>query len=229
MEEKLFPEVEPGQYFWLRDGSHLKSLVDLHGALERIDEETYRYHANENKNDFSNWVKEVHKNNWLANDISNSTTKEDAAIIVGDLINKVRGVKPLVTNDDKMFNLFKEKPLVTLSNKVIKGFSKRPLKTMDRRVFDLTHNSVVRKIEAPKLKDLRTFAPNRKKTLTREIEPVNKVSLEYLRFKKKSGVNTLSTPPINLKKDVEKTKPKIQESKPQNNRMLDEMKEVFGN
>lgn len=51
--------AEGDQRFWVCDGQILSNLKDMAGALGRMSDETYRYHANPEKNDFAKWVDEV--------------------------------------------------------------------------------------------------------------------------------------------------------------------------
>lgn len=61
MDEKIkidmLKEVPKENYFYLVNGTALKSLNELKAALVDMDNETFRHHVNEERNDFSNWVK----------------------------------------------------------------------------------------------------------------------------------------------------------------------------
>jgi hypothetical protein len=56
MNEKLVNTVRP---FVCHNGAHLNSVKDLALALEDMDENVYRYHVTENKNDFATWISET--------------------------------------------------------------------------------------------------------------------------------------------------------------------------
>lgn len=70
-------EIKPEEYFRLSNGRVLKNLNELLNALKSMDEETFEFHVNENKNDFGNWVKDVFKDEELAKSIFNFKTRED--------------------------------------------------------------------------------------------------------------------------------------------------------
>ena len=70
-------EIKPEEYFRLGNGRILKNLNELLNALKSMNEETLKFHVNEQKNDFGNWVKYVFKDEELTNSIFNSKTKED--------------------------------------------------------------------------------------------------------------------------------------------------------
>ncbi len=64
--DKLFEDVKPEHYFFVCDGTVVKNLLDLVDALEYMDDYTFRYHVNEHKNDFYNWIKDVFQEEELA-------------------------------------------------------------------------------------------------------------------------------------------------------------------
>ena len=45
--------------FWVHEGPALKNLVDLRDLLRSLRDETFKFHVNELKNDFSNWIRRV--------------------------------------------------------------------------------------------------------------------------------------------------------------------------
>ncbi len=69
--------IPPEHYFNLANGQVLKDLTELKNALKTMDENTFSHHVNENRNDFANWVKDVIKDENLAEQISHARTKED--------------------------------------------------------------------------------------------------------------------------------------------------------
>lgn len=71
--------VSPEEQFWCHDGRYLKNLEELRVALEQMTEETFRYHSNETKSDFSNWVRDVIGDEKLSSDLRKSTTRVQAA------------------------------------------------------------------------------------------------------------------------------------------------------
>jgi hypothetical protein len=74
--------------FWVCDGKVLKNLYDLSAALEEMSDESYGYHANLEKNDFSSWVKEVLKEPGLASSLRRAKSRADALNLVK---NRLRG------------------------------------------------------------------------------------------------------------------------------------------
>ena len=72
--------------FWCSDGRVLKNLAELEAALKEMNEETFRYHSNEAKSDFSNWVRDVVGDEKLSGDLRKSTTRAQAAKSVASRI-----------------------------------------------------------------------------------------------------------------------------------------------
>jgi hypothetical protein len=66
------------QCFWVNNGPVLKNVEELADTLQQISDDTYRYHANKEKNDFSRWILEVIGDQKLANDLLSSRSKVSA-------------------------------------------------------------------------------------------------------------------------------------------------------
>lgn len=86
-------DVPQEKQFWCCDGSVLKSLTELKSALEQMSEETFCYHSNETKSDFSNWVKDVIGDELLCGDLSKSKTRTQAAKAVAERIVWLKNTK----------------------------------------------------------------------------------------------------------------------------------------
>lgn len=75
---RFLSNVPEDKVFWASNGSVLRNLGELEQALEHMDDGTYKCHANKEKNDFSNWIKDVVGDNYLADRISNARNKGSA-------------------------------------------------------------------------------------------------------------------------------------------------------
>ena len=84
--EKRLGDVSQEKRFWCHDGRYLKNLQELEAALEQMTEETYRYHVNETKSDFSNWVRDVIGDDKLSRDLQKSATRTQAARSIAERI-----------------------------------------------------------------------------------------------------------------------------------------------
>ncbi len=75
--KKPIPEEK---YFFLIDGSALKSIEELADALDKMSEDMFYYHANDLKNDFARWVRDVFSEAELAKELEEARSIERAQI-----------------------------------------------------------------------------------------------------------------------------------------------------
>lgn len=89
------PKINPKEWladvlqekrFWCADGSIFNNLSELWSALKGMSNETFRHHANEAKNDFSNWVRDVIGDEKLADDLKASLTQAQEAKVVAERV-----------------------------------------------------------------------------------------------------------------------------------------------
>jgi predicted metal-dependent HD superfamily phosphohydrolase len=80
--QKFLPKVPEEYIFWCHDGRILHSMKELGDALNTMTDETYAFHANIEKNDFANWVRDVIKDERLAKDLQKASSQAQAAKLV---------------------------------------------------------------------------------------------------------------------------------------------------
>ena len=80
--KKVLGEAPEEHHFVVADGRKLKNIIELADALETMSEEIFRHHANEFRNDFSTWVKDVFYDHSLAEDISRAKNRLETQIAV---------------------------------------------------------------------------------------------------------------------------------------------------
>jgi len=78
------------EVFKIQGGRELASLFDLSDALDEISDETFSFHANEEKNDFSNWVENVFELPDLAEGIRGSSREGANLRITRHLLGEMR-------------------------------------------------------------------------------------------------------------------------------------------
>ena len=71
-------EASPDKCFILHNGGSLKSITELKEALRTMDDTTFKYHVNDQRNDFANWIRDVFSNQELANSLKNIKSTKDA-------------------------------------------------------------------------------------------------------------------------------------------------------
>jgi hypothetical protein len=62
--------VPPDKYFYLANGDVIRSLPELKAVLSNIDSSTFYHHVNYHKNDFSEWIRQVHQMHELSHKIA---------------------------------------------------------------------------------------------------------------------------------------------------------------
>ena len=75
-------DIDPKHYFYLNDGRIIKDLFELCEVLLNISEDTFNHHVNNERNDFSNWIRSVFGNKSLALKISKCKTKEEMVSVL---------------------------------------------------------------------------------------------------------------------------------------------------
>jgi hypothetical protein len=88
--KKLLADAPDDKRFWVSDGKMLKNLAELGMALKQMSDETYSYHHNEEKCDFSMWVRDVIGDNELASNLENAATRAKAARYVGNRLTQLK-------------------------------------------------------------------------------------------------------------------------------------------
>ena len=82
MSENILDNVSPENAFWASNGAIVKNLQELEPAIEYMDEDTFRNHVNEEKNDFSAWIASVLHDEKLAQDLSQTKDKTRTQLLI---------------------------------------------------------------------------------------------------------------------------------------------------
>jgi hypothetical protein len=88
----VMADVEPQHYFVTKDGRQIKNMRELAEVLEKMNEDVFTYHVNAQKNDFSNWLKDVIRDEELAKEIAGRSKAETASKISSKVarLNKIK-------------------------------------------------------------------------------------------------------------------------------------------
>ena len=78
--------VPDDKRFWCHNGQVYQNLAQLRAGLAEMDDDTYRFHVNESKSDFSKWVREVIGDDKLGHDLEKSANQAVAARRVAERI-----------------------------------------------------------------------------------------------------------------------------------------------
>ena len=79
--------------FWVNDGRVLRNLKELSQELGDIEDETFSFHVNKDKNDFKNWIKDVIGDKKLAKDIVKTRKKK---IMLGRINRRVEQLTKII-------------------------------------------------------------------------------------------------------------------------------------
>ena len=77
--QRLLDKIPAESVFWCRDGSIYGSMKELAEGLVTMSDEAFAYHSNSEKHDFSNWVRDVIKDEKLASELALATNRLQAA------------------------------------------------------------------------------------------------------------------------------------------------------
>lgn len=87
---KYLSDTSPEQSFWVNNGPILKNLEELANVLPCIGDETFKHHVNNEKNDFSSWIRDAIGDQKLANDLLSSKSKESIVKKITNRLNSLR-------------------------------------------------------------------------------------------------------------------------------------------
>jgi len=79
---RFLADVPEEYIFRCCDGQILRNVKELRDSLNTMKEETYVFHVNKEKNDFTNWVRDIIKDERLAKDLQKATNRAQAAKLV---------------------------------------------------------------------------------------------------------------------------------------------------
>ena len=80
--KKDIEELKPEDYFWLDEKTSIKDLYELVEVLHSMDNLTFRKYVNEEKNDFSKWIRDIFKDEELANNLLKTTDKKEMLALI---------------------------------------------------------------------------------------------------------------------------------------------------
>ena len=87
--EQLLKEAPKENYFYVNNGMVIRNLDELAVALDLMDKESFEFHVNKDKNDFSNWLIDILDANDLADELIKIKSKNASADRVRKHINKL--------------------------------------------------------------------------------------------------------------------------------------------
>ena len=83
--------VSPENYFFTADGRIIKNLIQLADTLDGITDEVFFHHVTDERNDFSNWIREVLEEPRLADQMVEIKDPMRTQVVVLKFLVKKRG------------------------------------------------------------------------------------------------------------------------------------------
>ncbi|PIN70147.1 hypothetical protein COV93_02725 [Candidatus Woesearchaeota archaeon CG11_big_fil_rev_8_21_14_0_20_43_8] len=120
--------VSPSQYFRLKNGSEIRNLNELFGAVKTMDDMDFSHHVNEVKNDFAVWVRDVLKENWLADDLSRTSSRVEFQNVLSAFL----GFMGSDQNDESMDE--EEKIKEDIDNLTVEGHDEKRHDDLEKEV-----------------------------------------------------------------------------------------------
>ena len=81
--------IGPEHYFSLCTGGLIKDIKGLAFTIEYLSDGEFRYHVNEERNDFSSWIRDVFGEDKLAEGLSKTKDRKDMQLaLFKHLVNK---------------------------------------------------------------------------------------------------------------------------------------------
>lgn len=80
-------------YFKICNGKSVKSIDELKSILKKIDDSTFNYHVNGERNDFYNWIKDVFQDKTLAIMIKNIQDRKEMSKVIAQHLEEKQNVR----------------------------------------------------------------------------------------------------------------------------------------
>ncbi len=142
---RIYEKRSPEKYFYVHDGSIIKSPFELANILENMDDLIYDFHTKDHGNDFVNWIRDVFHEEELAKKLENARSKQDIIRILEKNLSIESADRPKF-NQEKVDRLkenksvdIPEKKHVDNLEQIIKEF-RESFQDMKKKVSDLRKN-----------------------------------------------------------------------------------------
>ena len=117
----ILSDVVTKHEFNIHMGTSIKNLQELAEALEIMDDDVFNHHVTKEKNDFSNWVKDIIEDVNLSNDLLKAKTRKKSFEAISKRIENLKKLKSgLVVKEKK--SLFTNHFLIGLILGLALGF-----------------------------------------------------------------------------------------------------------
>lgn len=91
--KRILSDVNPENCFWFNNGPVAKNICEFAEDIKSISDETFSHHLNNEKNDFSNWVRDIIRDEKLANDLKKLKSKSSILKKIKERIKQLEKIK----------------------------------------------------------------------------------------------------------------------------------------
>ena len=91
--EGTLGDVHPNHHFIAKNGARIRNIRELYNSIKGMDDITFNHHVNDFKNDFHNWVRDIHKDNELAKSLLEAKSKKEMAELLKARIEELGKVR----------------------------------------------------------------------------------------------------------------------------------------
>jgi hypothetical protein len=81
---RILADIDGDKRFFCQDGCAIKNLIELVDCLNHMTEEMFHHHVTSERNDFSNWIRDVIGDEKLARKLNNVRSPFEASKIVAN-------------------------------------------------------------------------------------------------------------------------------------------------
>lgn len=93
LSERAMNPVPHEVSFKAKDGAKIRSLPELHKAVQAMDQATFSHHVNDDRHDFAQWVADIHEDNDLAHVLNKAKTKTSVIRALGTRISQLHNAR----------------------------------------------------------------------------------------------------------------------------------------
>lgn len=153
--KKILANVEDGKEFILHHTNKIrkvKNLVDLKHEIQKMSDEEFRHHVNNEKNDFAYWIHDGIKDETLAKDIKHSKDQSECVDLLNARINFAVKIleqenKKLIEDELTRLQKISQKPeKISTEIEMLKEDAKKIEENIkiERNIFSNVNDSVIK-------------------------------------------------------------------------------------
>ena len=88
--DKRLERLPDDKAFWFCDGTVAYSLEEITEAIDRISDDQFRYHVNDEKNDIANWINHVINDPLLTAKLAPNLSKDQFSEMIKERIHLIK-------------------------------------------------------------------------------------------------------------------------------------------